>query len=79
MDPRFRQLIADCAQRPLQPTDEPDAAAVGAAFLAMPGVVAGSMASNTRGGDRVVQPDPASAAMLTERRERLVDYVRSRN
>jgi len=79
VDPRFRQLIADCAQRPLQPTDEPDAAAVGAAFLAMPGVVAGSMASNTRGGDQVVQPDPANAAMLTERRERLVDYVRSRN
>lgn len=76
VDPRFRQLIADISQRSLQPTDEPDAAALGAAFLAMPGSVVGSMAVGNR--DRVVEPDPSRAAMLAERRDRLVDYVRSR-
>ena len=42
----------------------------------MPGSVVGSMGVGN--DDRVVEPDPSRAAMLAERRDRLVDYVRSR-
>jgi xylulokinase len=75
VDERFRQLIADIAQRPLLPMEEPDAAVIGAAFLAMPGEVTGSMAAS---GAAVVAPNAGRAELLHERRARLVDYVASR-
>lgn len=79
VDPRFRQLIADVSQRALLPTDEPDAAVIGAGFLAMPGHVTGSGAGAlVTGKAAVIEPDTASAALLAERRHRLVEYVHSR-
>ena len=75
VDPRFRQLIADISQRALLPTEEPDAAVIGAAFLAMPGEVTGSMAAS---GAVAVEPNAARAELFQERRARLVDYVTSR-
>ena len=94
VDPRFRQLIADISQRALLPTEEPDAAVIGAAFLSMPGEVTGSMGGRNEGsiegsiegstarstlspGATVIEPSPLIADLLTERRARLVDYVRS--
>jgi xylulokinase len=75
VDPRFRQLIADISQRALLPTEEPDAAVIGAAFLAMPGEVTGSMAAS---GAVAVEPNAARAELFQERRGRLVDYVTAR-
>ena len=75
VDPRFRQLVADISGRALLPMEEPDAAVIGAAFLAMPGQVTGSMVAS---GAQVVEPSSALAAILAERRGRLVDYVTAR-
>ena len=74
VDPRFRQLIADISQRALLPTEEPDAAVIGAAFLAM-GDDAPPVVQPAASG--VIKPRGDNASLLVERRARIVDYVHS--
>ncbi len=70
-DPAFRQLLADATGCSLVVVDAPNAAVVGAARLAGAGVSADA-------ADRVgsvVDPRPGPAALLAERRERMVALV----
>ena len=71
VDPRFQQLIADVSQRRLASTDQPDAAVVGAAFLAL-----GTTRQTTAPGHSVIEPSEANARVFADRRARLVEYVR---
>jgi xylulokinase len=73
VDTRFRQLIADASGRRLVPSDQPDAAVVGAAFLAL------GVTKKPEGGSGViVEPNEAAAGLLAERQRALVDYVQTR-
>jgi len=73
VDTRFRQLIADASGRRLVPSDQPDAAVVGAAFLAL------GVTKKPEGGSGViVEPNEATAGLLAERQRALVDYVQAR-
>lgn len=72
VDPRFQQLIADVSGRRLAPTEQPDAAVVGAARL-----VLGTAESPPAPKSTVVEPRDQFAALFTDRRERLVEYVRT--
>jgi xylulokinase len=67
-DPAFRQLLADATGLALEVTDAPDAAVVGAALLAE------GTSANPNPPSRLgrVEPRPESAAMLAERRARMV-------
>ena len=75
VDPRFRQLIADISQRRLQPTEEPDAAVIGAALLSVP--LPRARPSMTA-GSVIVEPNDGATQLLAERQQRLIDYVLSR-
>jgi sugar (pentulose or hexulose) kinase len=70
VDARFRQLIADASGRRLAPRDQPDAAVVGAAFLAL-----GVSASPVSGADDLIEPLSSAHELLAARRQRLVEYV----
>lgn len=72
VDPRFQQLIADVARRQLAPTEQPDAAVVGAARL-----VLGAGDYQPASAGTVVEPRDQFAALFADRRERLVEYVRT--
>jgi xylulokinase len=72
VDPRFQQLIADVAQRRLAPTEQPDAAVVGASRLAL-----GFGDHQPASVGAIVEPRSNTAALFTDRRERLVEYVRT--
>lgn len=69
-DPRFQQLIADVSQRRLAPTEEPDAAVVGAAALAL-----GTHSMEYRPGASVIEPNRGNADVFEERRSRLLEHV----
>ena len=71
VDPRFQQLIADVSQRRLAPTEQPDAAVVGAAHLAL-----GMSDQRPASVGAIVEPRPESAELFAKRRDRLVEYVR---
>ncbi|MDA2988699.1 MAG: FGGY family carbohydrate kinase [Actinomycetota bacterium] len=71
VDPRFQQLIADVAQRRLAPTEQPDAAVVGAAHLAL-----GMSDRRPASVGAIVEPRPESAELFANRRDHLVEYVR---
>jgi xylulokinase len=71
LDPGFRQLIADIAQRRIAPVHQPDVSVIGAAFLAMDIVSPSPPAL-----DSVIDPRPEVASMFADRRERLVEYAR---
>ena len=72
-DPAFRQLLADTTGLTLAVLEAPDSAVVGAALLGA------GLTTNPRPAvrDRAVAPDPASAALLAERRERMVALATS--
>ncbi len=73
VDARFRQLIADASGRRLVPSDQPDAAVVGAAFLAL------GVAQHSRNvSNAVVEPRDTVASLMAERQRILVDYVQGR-
>lgn len=72
VDRRFQQLIADVSQRRLAPTEQPDAAVVGAARLAL-----GMSVHQPAPVGSIVEPRSDTAALFTDRRERLVEYVRT--
>ena len=72
VDPRFQQLIADVSQRRIAPVDEPDAAVVGAAALALGGIRPGSLPIG-----RTIEPRGHHADVFVERRGRMLAYVRS--
>jgi len=73
VDPRFQQLIADISERSLAPTDQPDAAVVGAAVLARSDHALTTQPART---STIIEPDPRNAELLAHRQQRLVDYVR---
>jgi len=70
VDARFRQLIADASGRRLAPRDQPDAAVVGAALLAL-----GVSALPASGADDVIEPLSSVHDLLALRQQRLVEYV----
>ena len=70
VDARFRQLIADASGCRLAPCDQPDAAVVGAALLAL-----GVSASPASGADGVIEPLSSAHELLAARQQRLVEYV----
>lgn len=72
VDPRFQQLIADISQRRLAPTEQPDAAVLGAARLAL-----GTGENLPAPVGAIVEPRTDTAALFAERRNRLVEYVRA--
>jgi xylulokinase len=72
VDPRFQQLIADVSQRRLAPTEQPDAAVVGAARLAL-----GISDHQPAPVGAIIEPRSDTAALFADRRERLVEYVRT--
>lgn len=72
VDPRFQQLIADISSRALTPTEQPDAAVVGAAVLARSNHEPTMQPAQT---SSIVEPDPKNAALFAHRQQRLVDYV----
>ena len=72
VDARFQQLIADASQRRLAPTEQPDAAVVGAARLALG--VTGQQPAST---GAIIEPRKETADMFTYRRARLVEYVQT--
>jgi xylulokinase len=74
VDPRFQQLIADVSQRRLAPTEQPDAAVVGAARL-----VLGVVEQEPAPAGAIIEPRPHTAAMFNDRRARLVEYVRTQD
>ena len=70
VDARFRQLLADASGRRLAPRDQPDAAVVGAALLAL-----GVSALPASGADDVIEPLSSVHELLAARQQRLVEYV----
>jgi sugar (pentulose or hexulose) kinase len=73
-DPHFRQLLADATGLGLAVTDAPDAAVVGAALLAE------GRSENPHPPSRIttVEPRPDAAALLAERRARMVSVATTR-
>lgn len=73
VDPRFRQLIADATGLALAPVAAPDAAVLGAGLLAQ-GITCNPTSPEL--GD-VISPRESMTALLADRRERHLSYVRT--
>ena len=73
-DPRFQQLIADISRRRLAPTEQPDAAVVGAARLARDDWGSISLASPSA-EQGTVEPNASLADFFADRQARLVAFV----
>lgn len=74
VDPRFQQLIADISRRRLAPTEQPDAAVVGAARLARDDWGSISLASPSA-EQGTVEPNASLADFFADRQARLVAFV----
>ncbi len=75
VDPRFQQLIADISRRRLAPTDQPDAAVVGASRLARNVWDPSSLTDPMTSTETVIEPNASVMDLFADRQARLVAHV----